>query len=122
MKKLLFIAFVLISSVSFISCSEDSEEITSESIIGKWQEKKVEGINEQFTYTFKTDGTGSMDVVDFASSNAAYHFTFSYTVDYSTRKLMIKWTSDISEADRNVVFTITDGSVLKFGESVLYKL
>jgi hypothetical protein len=121
MGKILFIALTAIFSVSFLSCSKDkTEEVKSNSIVGTWQEKKVEGMNEQYTFTFNSDGTGQMDLIDFAYKDLVNIDQFNYSVDYATHRIKIDYISETKQ-DVDEVFTVTDGYILEFWNYKLYK-
>lgn len=98
-------------------CSKDSSISPDQSIIGSWQEQKVSGMYEQFTFTFNEDGSGHMDVHSFYDTvHPDVTGNFTYAVKYDVHRILITWEERINEEDSNDVFTITDGYVMKFGE------
>lgn len=118
-----FIYCFLILLVIGSSCSKDSAISPDQSIIGSWQEQKVSGMHEQFTFTFNKDGSGRMDAHSFYDTvHPDVTGNFTYTVKYDVHRLLITWEEGINEEDFNDVFTLTDGYILRFGEFTLYKL
>lgn len=113
MKNLLIFTLLIV----LLSCSDKESEY---SIIGKWQETTEGG---RFTFTFNADGTGSVEEVDFIThANPASNIPFDYTVNYETHLLTIEWKVKTAWDNRNDVFAVIDGKILKFWDFELRKL
>lgn len=87
MKKLKFLAvalFTVLTCVNFASCSNDDDEISDDSIVGKWIEKGVDdGEAYENTYIFNADGTGA--TLWNGENGDSFHYVYTKPV------LTIKW-------------------------------
>lgn len=76
--------FTVLTCVNFASCSNDDDEISDDSIVGKWIEKGVDdGEAYENTYIFNADRTGA--TLWNGENGDSFHYVYTKPV------LTIKW-------------------------------
>lgn len=84
MKKIFSIialSVMAIFSLTFISCSDDDDNKSSNSIVGTWTLLEEKGESD-YTVTFKSDGTGY-------SSEKGESYTFTYSINGNNTLILI---------------------------------
>jgi hypothetical protein len=124
MKTKIIIVFGFIFLTVLSSCKRDDENDTNNSaIVGIWSEAISE---EQFTYTFNSNGQGFFQVKDCNTNEIQEAVTFTYSFDEKINKILLSGFYDISSCyvkfiSKTSIQLYHDAAYTDFWSFVMYK-
>jgi len=116
MKKALSIVLATILIFAFSACSDDdNKNVVDSSIVGTWKESSFgyggSGIG---IWTFKSDGTGILDVTD-SQDNGSYIANFTFSYDGKILKVAGTGLGEYATAQFNTYIS-SDGKTMKLSD------
>jgi len=129
MKKLLFILIVGL----LLSCQKENDAVVENNIIvGTWVEYAsdrdqypvgtVSFESEHYTFVFTASNTGLFTEEGLLAKNGSEKIDFTYTIDFDTNRLIIKFLDESNEDDTwSGSFIIKDNNTIEWDGLILHK-